>query len=114
MGAVKRQIFNSSLMNMANYNNIKSLQHLLGNIHNLEKLAEMGDSVSASIVIDLRGALVSDKLTEKQKQCLELKYEYKYTNKEIAEDMDLKSDNSVRKHLQGGLKRIRKVLGGDT
>jgi DNA-directed RNA polymerase specialized sigma24 family protein len=113
MGAVKRQVYNDSLMNMAKYNNLKSLQHLLNNLGNLEKLAEMGDSVSASIVVDLKGALSSDKLTEKQSECLKLKYQYKYTNNEIAEELNLKSDNSVRKHLQGAIKKIRRELGGD-
>lgn len=113
MGAVKRQIYNSSLMNMARYNNLNSLQHLLNNLNNLQRLAEMGDTVSASIVIDLKKALSSDKLTKKQHECLELKYLGKYTNNEIAEELNLKSDNSVRKHLQGGLKKIRRELGGD-
>lgn len=113
MGASKRQIYNSSLMNMASYTSIKSIKMLLTNIHNMKRLAEMGDSVSASIVVDLLTAVSHQSLTEKQRQAVILKFFYRFTYEDIAEVMDVKSTYSVRKHIDGGLKKVRRVLGGD-
>ena len=113
MGAVKRQIFNSVLMNVSNYNNLKTLSSLLSNYHNLARLSELGDMVAASIYIDLRRALDSDSLTELQRKSLTLRYVYGYSVAEITKVLNVKSLTSVRKHLNGGLKRIRTFLGGN-
>jgi hypothetical protein len=113
MGAVKKDVYNSGLMNMANYKSIRKLKLLLGNMNNLLKIAEAGDSVAACIYIDLKDALNHPALTEKQRDCIVMKFIYKYTNKDITEALNVKSDNSARKHIEGGLKKMRKILGGD-
>jgi DNA-directed RNA polymerase specialized sigma24 family protein len=82
-------------------------------MNNLLALAEAGDSVATSIYIDLKDALNHPSLTQKQRDCLIMRYLHRYTNKEITEALNVKSDNSARKHIEGGLKKIRKILGGD-
>jgi DNA-directed RNA polymerase specialized sigma24 family protein len=98
-----------ALENLADYSSIPHLKHILNNIYQLKKLSEKGNQTALCIVIDIEIALKSTYLTEKQKKVLKMKFFGKETNDFIAEQMNI-SETAVRKHIQGGLKRIQKLL----
>jgi DNA-directed RNA polymerase sigma subunit (sigma70/sigma32) len=100
-----------ALDNLADYTSITKLKLMYQNIHKLETMMYGGNTTAQCIWIDLTEAMKSNKLTNRQKQCLELRYIFCETNVKIAEDLKI-GESGVRKNLEGGLKRIRKILLG--
>lgn len=109
MGAVSIDTYNVQLMALADYNNQAKLKHLLRNFLNLHSLAEAGDSVAASIYVDLKTALFSTYLTELQRVCIYEHLVHKSTLSELAGDIK-KSESTIRQAVNGGIKNIQKAL----
>ena len=109
MGAVSISTYNVQLMAIANYGDAKQLKNLYRNYHNLDELSENGDTVAASIYIDLKTALHCNYLTELQRVCIMKHLIEKSTLREVSEDIN-KSSSTIRGAINGGLKRIMKSL----
>lgn len=100
-----------ALDNLADYKSITKIKLMLNTIYNLESMAYNGNQVALCIWIDLTEALKSPKLTNRQQQCLNMRYLQKENNIYIADQLSI-TESAVRKNLEGGLKRIRKILLG--
>lgn len=100
-----------ALDNLADYTKIRRIKLMLSKIHELRKLAHSGNQTAHCIAIDLQNALESEKLTKKQRYALEQRFIMKETNTYIADQMKI-TESAVRKHLEGGLIRLRKILNG--
>ena len=99
-----------ALNNLAKYESLPHLKHIMGNIFEMKKLAEGGNQTALCIVMDLEKAIYHPTiLTEKQQKVVIMKYLGKETNDYIAEQMNI-SETAIRKHLQGALKRIQRFL----
>lgn len=105
------ETYNVQLMCLANYTSEKSLKHLYRQLNSLIGLSDCGDSVAASITIDLQSALHSEYLTDLQKTCIQGHLIEKSTLKELAEDLG-KSTSTVSQAVTGGIKNVRKALNG--
>ena len=100
-----------ALHNIANYKNLNAIKYLLLNLHKLEKAAYAGNQTAHCILMDMQIAMESEKLTDKQREVLYQKYIIGNNNVKIAEIMGV-TENAIRKHLAGAIKRIRKILEG--
>jgi RNA polymerase sigma factor (sigma-70 family) len=100
-----------ALDNLADYTSLFKLKFLLSNLMKFHTMAESGNEVAHCISIDLTQALKSQKITNRQQQCLTMRYIDKETNTYIADQLNI-TESAVRKNLEGGLKRIRKILLG--
>lgn len=109
MGAVSIETYNIQLMALADYNNKKKLKILFKNFYNLEGLAECGDTVAASICVDLKTALRSDCITDLQRTCIQGHLIEKSTLRELSSDLK-KSESTINQAVTGGIKNIQKAL----
>lgn len=109
MGAVQVEVFNQRLMNIANYDDLAQLRNLLANLHNLEALAVTGDSVAASIAVDLKAALDNGLLTCSQRRYLVLHFLDKEPYAQLARDYHL-DEATIRAHILAAVKRLQQVL----
>jgi DNA-binding NarL/FixJ family response regulator len=99
------------LFNFADYSSLKKLKLLLSSLEKLKTMAHSGNSMALCIFIDLTEALKSAKLTNRQQQCLHLRFVRGEQNNYIAEQLNI-TESGVRKNIEGGLIRLRKVLLG--
>lgn len=109
MGAVSRNVYNFQLMALADYTNKRLLKKMIGNYHNLKELAGCGDTVAASIFVDLKSAINSDYLTKVQKDCVIAVLISKQTYSEVASDRGRK-ESSVVDAVNRGVANIQKAL----
>jgi hypothetical protein len=109
LGAVSIETYNIQLMTLADYDDAGKLKTLLQNYYNIEGLANCGDSVAASIIIDLKTSVDSDALTPLQRTCITGHLIQKSTLKEMSEDLQ-RSESTVRQAVAGGIKNIQKAL----
>lgn len=111
MGSVRIETYNLQLMNISDYYNLKTLKKLYKNYNNLSYLAQAGDSVAASVFIDLKTALDQNLnvLTEIQRHCIVDYYVHNYTLKELAYYYD-RDESTVLDNINAGIKRIQKAL----
>jgi RNA polymerase sigma factor (sigma-70 family) len=100
-----------ALYNMANYESIIRIKMFLGQMLLLQKMSEQGIQTAQCIYMDLEQAIKSNKLTNRQQECLRMKYIDKETNVWIGNELGI-SESAVRKNIEGGLKRVRKILLG--
>jgi DNA-directed RNA polymerase specialized sigma24 family protein len=100
-----------ALHNIANYNNPNVIKYLLLNIQKLEKQSYAGNQTAHCILMDIQIAMTHEKLTEKQREAIYQKYVVGHNNVKIAEIMGV-TENAIRKHLQGAIKRMIKILQG--
>jgi DNA-directed RNA polymerase specialized sigma24 family protein len=98
-----------ALDNLANYKNLNAIKYLLLNIYKLEKAAYAGNQTAHCILMDIQIAMTHENLTEKQRETIYQKYVVGHNNVKIAEIMGV-TENAIRKHLAGAIKRIRKIL----
>lgn len=109
MGAVKIDIYNQPLINIANYEDRNMLIKLLTNYKNLEHLAKMGDGVASAILVDLQMAIFKGSLTEIQQYTIIQHFIYKYTTRELGEMLG-KHDTTILENIHLGLKKISNDL----
>ena len=98
-------------LDIINYKNLKVLKQLYKNLHtgiNICNKTERGNTIFASIYIDLYTAL--DILTKKQHYCMLEYYIKGYTLKEIAFVLQVTEQN-IEKHINSAIKKISKHLG---
>ncbi len=98
-----------ALDNVAQYESIAQLKHILKNMNNLRQMAEKGNQTAHAIWMDLDMALRNKYLTDKQRKVMYMKFIGKETNNYIAQEMNI-SETAVRKHINGALKRIQRLL----
>lgn len=114
MGVVKIKVYNTTLMNIANYEDTAQLKNLLKNYESLGNLRFRGDTVAHSIWLDLTEAIESNAMTITQKRCVIGYFIEKMTFQELAELYD-RDKSTIRHNVNGGVKRIQKMLlGGNT
>lgn len=109
MGAVTIETYNTQLMTLADYSDTEKLKSLFRNYFNLLGLAECGDTVAASILIDLNVSIQSDTLTQLQRVCIIGHLMHKSTLRELSTDLN-KSESTIRQAISGGIKKIQKAL----
>lgn len=109
VGAVTRNIYNFQLMQFADYSDLKKLRFLLERFYELEELGACGDSVAASIWIDLKTALNSDLVSKPQRECLVLVVINGHTLSEVAIKRDI-TENSVHGLVRRGIVSMQKAL----
>lgn len=100
-----------SLHNLADYKNLNVIKYLMMNLPKLEKAAEMGNQTALCIIIDIKKAMNSEMLTKKQREAIYQKFVVGHNNVKIAELMGV-TENAIRKHVAGAVKRMRKILEG--
>jgi DNA-directed RNA polymerase specialized sigma subunit len=98
-----------ALHNIAKYEDISSIIFLLRNIHNLYTMAHKGNQTALCIAMDLQNAIKDNRLTQKQQTAIKMKFMERENNVYIADQMGV-TENAIRKHIKGGLKRISKIL----
>lgn len=96
-----------SLLNLANYGNIRSIRRLLKRINELQRMAAVNQSAMC-IWIDLKEAMKKAP-TKRQQFCLILYYVCKETQQDIADELGL-SKQSIEAYLRGGERRIQRYL----
>lgn len=108
--AVYYRNYNDELMALADYSDVRKLRFLYRKYNLLESLAETGDSVAASIVIDLKTALFHPGvLSERQRDCIIGHLVNQITYRDL--EHDLKIDKStIHYHVNVGLKRLQTIL----
>lgn len=113
MGAVKIETYNYQLMIIADYDDEALIKKLLKNFHNLEALAQAGDSVACSIYVDLKTALNSPCLTVLQRDCVIAHLIEKEPLNQIAQDL-AKDKSTIQGHVDKGIEKIKKALNSGT
>lgn len=113
MGAVKIDTYNHKLMNIADYSNKNHLKNLFKNYSNLEELSQCGDTVAASIFIDLREALdpANGIVTTLERTWMIMHYIDKLTMKEIASNFN-RDTSAVHYRIESGIRRVQAALEG--
>jgi len=111
MGTTKIETYNFTLMQIADYSNIKQIKNLLRNYSNIFELAQCGDGVALSIYVDLKESLdpKHQVLTEIQLRCINLYYLDRWTLQEIGEHYE-RDESTISENINGGIKRIQKAL----
>lgn len=115
MGHVKRQTFNEQLLSAIKYDDEQSVKNAIKRLIALEGLAERGDTVATSIMVDLKKALgmyggsFLDLLTPAQRQVIIRVLIDDETQSDVAKSMGI-SQQGVSYLMSGGLKRIVKFL----
>lgn len=115
MGHVKRQVYNTQLMEATDYERGGCIKSLIKNLLWLERMSERGDTVASSVLIDMKNALgfyggqLIEVLTPKQKQVIEAVLMEDVPQKDIAFEMEI-SQQGVSFLLNGGIKRMQKYL----
>lgn len=106
----ERSNYNDELMALADYSDVKSLRLLYRRLDNLKSLAEFGDSVAASIVVDLETALFHPEvLTEKQRKCIIGHIVNHHTYRELEYDLEM-NKSTIHYHVNIGLKKLQSSL----
>lgn len=111
MGAVQIETYNFGLMNIADYSNKTQLKNLLKNFSNLLELAQCGDTVAASIYVDLKESLDPTKqiLTETQHNCIIRHFIQRMTLEEIS-ILEGNDATAVKYCIDRGILRIQAAL----
>lgn len=110
-----RQVFNDALMSATNYKSKKSIQSVIRSLLRLEGLSERGDTVAASIMIDMKRALgiyggkFFDILTPKQRVVIVDALIKDIPQREIAERLGL-TQQAVSYLIGSGISRVAKFL----
>lgn len=100
-------IEHESLLNKANYANLKTLKQLYKSYDNLYKLSLMGNRAAIAIFIDLCCALTH--VTPYQRSCIIRHLIDGYTLSDVA-DADLCTLENIYLTINGGLRKVRKIL----
>lgn len=104
------QIYNIQLMSIADYKNVKKLRGLYKKFHYLGELARTGDTVAASIYIDLKTALYHEGvLTDMQRECIIGHLIEHSTYRELEPDLMI-DKSTIHYHINIGLKRLQTAL----
>jgi len=104
------QHYNHELMQMADYSNVTRLRLLYRRLRQLEALAETGDMVAASIVVDLKTALFHPGvLTEQQRKCIIGHVVDHSTYRELEYDLQI-DKSTIHYHVNIALKRLQTSL----
>jgi predicted DNA-binding protein YlxM (UPF0122 family) len=96
-------------MSIADYSSRAHLINLLRNLDNLKSLAQTGDSVAASIYVDLTTVLSCGVLTEIQHKSIIAHYINRDALRDIAADFERNYD-TIWKNINLGLKKISHAL----
>lgn len=98
--------YNAELMSIADYSNVLSLRNLYYKYNQLGELAYTGDTVAASIYIDLKTALHHPGvLTETQRKCIIGNLIQHSTFRELEPEL-LIDKSTIHYHINIGLKRL--------
>lgn len=108
--AVYYRNYSDELMALADYSDVRKLRFLYRKYTLLESLAESGDAVAASILIDLKTALFHPGvLSERQRDCIVGHLINQVTYRDL--EHYLKIDKStIHYHVNVGLKRLQTIL----
>lgn len=108
--AVRFRNYNDELMAIADYSDVRKLRFLYRRYNLLESLAEKGDAVAASIVIDLKTALFHPGvLSERQRECIIGHVINQFTYRDLEYDLGI-DKSTIHYHVNIGLKRLQTVL----
>lgn len=107
---------NYELLHRTDYKNYNTVRGLVKNMTGFLKLAERGDTVAHSILIDVKGALYGKRspLNNNQRRALHFNLVYDIPQYEVAEMMQT-SQRMISYYVKSGLDAVRKylMLGGD-
>lgn len=114
MGKSKREELNYNLLRSADYTNLYVLKRLIATINIIINLAESGDQVAMSILIDLKTVLgeyqrEESPLTDRQIFALRMSLIEGYSQAEVAAVLGV-TQKWVSKIILLGLEAIRKQL----
>lgn len=117
MGAVKREVYNSTLMRSADYSDISAIRRMLCSLDYLIDLAESGDQVAMAIYVDLKTVLgfykrEQSNLTDRQIKVLRDYFINGFTQQEIGLELDL-TQRCIGYIIENGVEEIRKQLMGE-
>lgn len=112
MGA---KVYNEELMALTNYKSKQSIQNVIKNLLRLEGLAEQGDMVALSIVVDVKcsmgtyGGKFFDVLTPKQRNVITEVLVNDRTQGEVAEQLNI-TQQAISYLISSGIQRVLTFL----
>ncbi len=115
MGRVKRESYNEKLLNSVNYCNQGSVKSAIRRLIQLEGLARRGDTVAASIAIDLKNSIgiyggeLLAVLTPRQRRIIIDVLVNDKAQADVADKLGI-SQQGISCSLNAGLRRIVKFL----
>jgi predicted DNA-binding protein YlxM (UPF0122 family) len=115
MGHVKRQTYNNELMTAVDYSTVTGIKNVIRRLLSFEGLAERGDTVAASVLVDIKKAIgtyggsLLEILTPKQRYVIVEVLVNDKAQADVANDLDI-SQQGVSYLLGDGIKRIMKYL----
>lgn len=102
--------YNHELMAIADYSDVRSLRLLYMKYRQIISLAEAGDSVAASIAVDLKTALFHPGvLTDQQRECIIGHVVNRYTFRELEYELQI-DKSTIHYHVNIGLNRLQTSL----
>ena len=101
---------NIALLNYADYTDERKLRQLISSYNALYALAQKGDTVAASIFVDLKNALYTEGvLSVSQRECIEMCVIDGTTQDDAAKILGV-SRETVKTHVKRGMTKIYDFL----